>query len=54
MSSQYEFDVLIGADGKRNTLAGIYFIFFYKQFFWLGHFGLANNEFTRNLVLSEH
>ncbi len=28
MFSQYEFDVLIGADGKRNTLAGIYFIFF--------------------------
>lgn len=22
--SQYEFDVLIGADGKRNTLEGIY------------------------------
>lgn len=24
--SQYEFDVLIGADGKRNTLEGMYLI----------------------------
>lgn len=27
MVSEYEFDVLIGADGKRNTLQGTY----YKQ-----------------------
>ena len=26
--SQYEFDVLIGADGKRNTLEGLYYYCF--------------------------
>ena len=25
MVSEYEFDVLIGADGKRNTLQGMYY-----------------------------